>query len=116
MPKVCDSFIVIPGGCRVNKISKDFSGTTGGIISGWAAFDAKDSLFYNDAAVVKVLQGNQVLFFSDISIVGSNGSTPWTAFSFTFPSDGTVTLEASSTNKFDCLYPSNLLIDGVKYV
>jgi hypothetical protein len=115
-PQSGNSFVVIPSGCQTNRISKSFTGNEGGTISGWAAFDADDYVPYNDVAVVKVLQGNEILFYEDVSSVGNWGSTPWTAFSFTFPSGGgTFTLEASCTNTKDCKLTSFLLLDGVQY-
>ncbi|MGD8406509.1 MAG: PKD domain-containing protein [Anaerolineales bacterium] len=82
------------------------------MISGQAAFYGGDYLPYNDNVLVRILQGNVVLFYTNIATVGNFGSTPWTAWSYTLPANGTYTLEASSSNYGDCGVTSYLLLDS----
>ncbi len=93
-------------------IQQSFSVAVGDTLFGSAFFDADDYLPYNDDAYVRILQGNNVLFYSDVSQVGDYGNTPWTNFTYTFSAGGTYTLEAGVRNVLDGSLPSVLGIDG----
>ena len=94
-------------------LSQSFSAAAGDTLSGWVFFQANDYLPYNDDAFVRIVQGNQILFSSDVSQVGDYGFTPWTFFSYTFSSSGTYTLEVGVRNVGDNAYDSELGLDGV---
>jgi hypothetical protein len=110
-------FALLSAGAGANvytTLSQSFSANAGDTISGWAFFQAVDYMPFNDDAYVRIVQGNQILFASSVSAVGDLGSTPWTFFSYTFPSSGTFTIEAGVRNVADNLFNSVLGLDNVR--
>jgi len=95
-------------------LSQTFNATAGDIISGDAYFQANDYIPYNDDAYVQILQGNVVLFSSDVAAVGDFGNTPWTAFSYQFAAGGSYTIEAGVRNVLDNGLSSSMGLDNVR--
>jgi hypothetical protein len=106
------NFARLATACYTSTLSQNFTGAAGEMISGQAAFYGGDYLPYNDSGMVRIMQGNVVLFYADIAAVGNFGQTPWTAWSYTLPASGTYTLEARASNAYDCAVTSYLLIDS----
>ncbi len=88
----------------------------GGVLSGWAAFDAQDYVPYNDNASVRIFDSSGVLvatpWYSDVAIVGDYGDGPWTLWSWTAPNEGTYTVRYQIANVGDNILDSFALFDG----
>jgi hypothetical protein len=96
-------------------ISQDIAMTAGDTLEGWAAFDARDYIPYNDNAAVRILQGGSLIatpWYSDVSILGNYGDGPWTSWQWTAPSSGTYTLEYRNSNWLDSVLDSYALFDS----
>jgi parallel beta-helix repeat protein len=99
-------------------VSQTFSINAGESISGWAAFDARDSGYWNDNACVQILQGDVVIatpWYSDVSIVGDFGDGPWEEWSWTATSSGSYDLEYRVANAGDSSVDSYALFDSTVY-
>jgi len=103
----------IGGDSNPQVISQEFVASSGDVISGWAFFATTDYLPFNDSGTVRIVQGDEIVFFADVSMVGNGGSTTWTPWSWTASSDGTYTLEASVANIRDNVQASTIGIDLV---
>ena len=99
----------------LTKLSQSLNVLAGETISGWAFFDARDYVPYNDWAEVVILDETMVqvasVFYADTSMVGNYGETAWTAWSHTFASAGTYTVEARITNSLDSILDSYMGFD-----
>ena len=94
---------------------QNFSVSAGDKIAGWAAFDARDYVPYNDNASVRILSGGSVIatpWYSNVSIVGSYGDGPWTFWSWTAPVSGMFTVQYRVANAWDSVYDSYALFDA----
>lgn len=100
-------------------LSQSFLADAGDEISGSAFFDSAESnLSFNDSAQVRILSGSTVVetvFDEDVVSVGGNGQTPWTAWSHTFNSAGTFTIEARVTNDGDSIIDSFMGLDALTF-
>jgi hypothetical protein len=96
-------------------LSQSVTVMNGDTISGWAFFDARDGLPWDDDAAVVILDETlaivDVPFYADVEMVGNYGDKPWTAWSYTFTADGTYTVEARITNYGDDLGDSRMGFD-----
>jgi hypothetical protein len=96
-------------------LSQSVTVMTGDTISGWAFFDARDELPWDDDSAVVILDETlaivDVPFYADVEGVGDYGDTPWTAWSYTFTADGTYIVEARITNFGDDLGDSRMGFD-----
>ncbi|MCX6764457.1 MAG: hypothetical protein NTU58_01990 [Candidatus Nealsonbacteria bacterium] len=93
--------------------SQQITLSAGEKLEGWAAFDAKDYLpFDDDAAVVVVSGGSITPWSASVAGTGNYGETPWTHWSFTAPSAGVYTLELKVENVGDGILPSSALFDA----
>jgi hypothetical protein len=95
--------------------TQDVNLTAGEKIFGSAAFDARDSLPYNDSASVRILQGAvevAVPWYADVNQCGDYGDCPWTYWEWTAPASGLYTLELRVTNADDSGLDSYALFDG----
>jgi len=94
-------------------LDQQVSVAAGTTISGWAFFrtreDSRRSDFANDDGEVAIQSGGAdlAIVFSDDAktvgpydptVIGLAGQTPWTRWSYTFPSAGTYTIEARVRN------------------
>ncbi len=105
--------LLVAGNANVyTTLTQSFSVSAGDTLFGSAFYDANDYTPYLDDAYIKILEGNTVLFYSDVDLVGDYGNTPWTSFSHTFAVGGTYTLEAGVRNLFDSANTPLLGIDG----
>lgn len=108
-------FAVIPAGCSTNTLSQSFSASANDTLEGWSFFKANDYLPYNDSGSVQLsISGGgtaAVLFSSSVAAVGSYGGTPWQHWIYTFPSTGTYTIQAISSNAYDCVASSVVGLD-----
>jgi len=116
MPKTGPEFILMKtdGPGSYTTAARTFVAKAGETISGWAFFDARDYVPYNDNGQVTISSGGTVLatlFSASVATVGSYGETPWTYWEYTFLSDGTYTLEAKVANAFDSTLDSYLGLD-----
>jgi hypothetical protein len=94
-------------------LSQTFS-TTGGRLSGFAAFLSGDYAPYLDFGYVKIsgMGLSKTLFSSGTAAVGAYGQTGWQTFSVDLLA-GDYTFEAGVTNVGDALQASFLLLDGL---
>jgi len=111
-------FAIVFAGCQDNSISQQFTAQAGQVLAGSAFFasdeSGDDATHYIDSGRVEILQGSQViatLFESDVSVVGSEGTGPWTPFQYTVPADGEYTVRVTSTNFDDCASDSVVGVD-----
>ena len=92
---------------------KDFDLLTGDILSGHAAFDARDYL--NDQASVVVRDDGGIIiatpWYCDVAMIGDFADGPWTYWDWTAPADGIYTLEFRITNEGDSILDSYALFD-----
>jgi len=94
--------------------SQAFSAGAGQTLSGFAFFQANGILVNNDDAYVQILQGNHILFSSNVATVGVGKSTPWTAFSYDFTGVAAqYTIQAGIRNNVSTTDPSALGLDSV---
>jgi len=86
---------------------------------GWAAFDARDHMPYNDNASVQIYNssGAKVAepWYSDVATVGGYGDGPWTNWNWTAPSADTYTLRYKIANTRDSGADSYALFDCVLF-
>ncbi|MBA7551553.1 hypothetical protein ES705_44097 [subsurface metagenome] len=98
-------------------LTQDFYIAAGVTIQGWAAFDARDYLPFNDNAAVRIRDSsNNVVatpWYSDVSIDGDYGDGPWTYWEWTAPVSDTYTLELRISNAQDSIEDSYALFDGI---
>lgn len=96
-------------------ISQSFTAQVGDTISGYAFFQSWDNGgFYNDNAMVRIMQENseiETVFYSDSNAIGYSNSTPWTFWSYTFSATGTYTIEARVANVGSGTYDSYMGLD-----
>ncbi len=86
----------------------------GDIVSGWAAFDARDySPFDDDAVVVMVNSGTETIWQKSVADVGDYGETDWQYWEWTAPADGFYTLQLGCRNILDDGFNSVGLFDGI---
>ncbi len=90
-------------------LSQTFQLVAGDVLSGNARFLSHDYLPYNDDAYVSINGTN--LFASSVSSVGTNGSSPWTTFTFTALTSGNYVLSAGVVNRGDNSGASELRVD-----
>lgn len=95
-------------------LSQTFVVNAGDILTGSAFFQANDHLPLDDDAYVRIVQNGHILFQSSVSDVGNFGNTPWTSFTYVFPSGGTYTLEAGVRNIGDAAFSSVIGLDDVR--
>jgi len=93
-------------------LSRKFSLTAGGTISGYAGFLANDYVPYGDDAYLSV--GGTNLLSWTVADVGDYGSSGWTHFIFTAPTAGLYTLELGVANHGDNSLSSQAVIDGIQ--
>ena len=106
------NFAVLQAACPTSTLQQNFTASAGDVVSGQAAFVAGDYLPFNDNASVRITQGNVILFYRDVSMVGDFGATPWIRWSYTIPTSGTYTLSGQVSNVLDCALASYLLLDS----
>lgn len=101
-------------------LTQNFNIFSGWWIEGWAAFDARDYLPYNDNAAVNIYGGSGSLlatpWYSDVAAVGNYGDGPWTYWSWIPPASGTYTLELRIANASDSILDSYALFDANQVV
>ena len=87
---------------------------SGGTVSGFAAYLARDYVPYEDDSYVRIYDSltSLVVFSQSVSTVGDYGRTPWTHFSTTLGA-GSYTIEAGVRNLYDSANTPNLLLDNV---
>jgi hypothetical protein len=112
LPKSGTKFARIDGGCSTNYVERVMNLQAGEVVSGWAAFDAKDYSPYNDYGAVIILELNAYPYKQAVNNVGNYGDGNWTAWSFTAPQAGTYTLRYASANVGDCGLSSTALFDA----
>lgn len=97
---------------NVVKLTQTFS-TTGGRLTGFAAFLSGDYAPYLDFGYLKIsgVGLSQTLFASDVGLVGDYGQTGWQTFGVNLLA-GDYTIEAGIANVGDDLQSSFLLLDG----
>jgi hypothetical protein len=106
--------LLTPGAAsQFTTLSRDFQLAAGQALSGWAFFDGRDFLPFDDNGQVFIRQGNVILFSESIASVGDLGGTGWTSFSYTAATSGTYTLVARVENVADDSAPSFLGLDNV---
>ncbi len=114
-----DWFGVVIAGCSTKNLENTFTAKAGETILGWSFFQANEwgSGGFNDSGVVRLEMVDPAgvpttLFASSVSELGNDrGFTPWTPWEYTFPTDGTYTIKAASTNARDCNFSSAIGID-----
>ncbi len=117
-PKEGTEFLLLSGGIGTGiytTVLQSVVLSAGETLSGWAAFDSKDYLPYDDDAYVRILDeaGSPTLIWSaSVSTVGTNGDGPWTAWSWTAPDEGAYTLEYGVRNVWDNANSSYGLFDA----
>ena len=86
--------------------------TSGGTLSGDAAFIAHDYQPFNDWGFVNLFDGvnTTTLFYSDVDTVGSYGSSGWTHFTDHLGA-GTYTITVGAANWGDNSYSSQIVAD-----
>jgi hypothetical protein len=109
--------VVVPGAADTDAhLSQSFTVAAGQTISGWAFFDGKDYMPYNDAGAVVIQHGGSdvaTVFAGSIGTLGDYGTTGWTQWTYTAPSSGTYTVDARVRNGTDGGQDSYLGIDDV---
>ncbi len=115
-PKTGSEFVLMKtnGPGSYTTAARTFVAKAGETISGWAFFDARDYMPFNDDAQVTIRLDGTVLatlFSASVSTVGDYGETPWTYWEYTFTSDGSYTLEAKITNALDSILDSYMGLD-----
>ncbi len=101
-------------------LSQTFSISSGLWIEGWAAFDTRDHLPYNDNAAVDIFDaaGNFMAtpWYLDVLTLGDDGDGPWEYWSWTAPESGNYTLQLYVVNSLGSGLDSCALFDAVKVV
>ncbi|RLC36509.1 hypothetical protein DRH29_04410 [candidate division Kazan bacterium] len=116
-PKEGDYFAVLHAGAGegvYTLIRQTVNLHAGQKLAGWAAFDAKDYLPYDDDSAVVIVSGGPLAtpWQKAVHDVGNCGETPWQYWSWTAPADGTYTLELKVRNVEDNALPSSALFDA----
>lgn len=96
---------------QYSSIGQVFTMNAGDVFSGYAQFFGGDYLPYNDYSVVTI--NGFTLFSSDISIVGTNGTSALTAFSYTALTSGDYTFFAGVANFGDSSASSALVVSDL---
>jgi len=118
LPVDGDYFALIKtdGPGSITTLSTTFNLQPGLYLEGWAAFDARDYLPFNDRAFVKIknLAGNVIglPYFQSVTSVGSYGDGPWTRWTWAPPEPGLYTVELGARNDLDSILDSYGLFDA----
>jgi len=87
----------------------------GNTLSGWAAFDSRDYMPFNDDAAVQIYDASGKLLAtpwgSDVRKLGKYSDDPWTLWRWTAPADGEYTLVYCVANARDGTFDSYALFD-----
>jgi hypothetical protein len=98
------------------RLTQPFYLVAGQTIEGYAAFDARDYLPFNDNAMVIIrdIDGIEIArpWYSDVSIVGDYGDGSWTFWSWTATTTGWYSLEYRVANDLDSIVDSYALFDS----
>jgi len=90
----------------------------GETLSGYAAFDARDYMPYNDYASVEIHDADGELlaepWYADVASVGDEGESAWTYWEWTAPADGVYVLVYQVANGYDPGVPSYALFDAAE--
>jgi len=106
--------IALSNGEGLTFVAQAFDMLAGESISGWAGFDARDQLPYDDRGVVVVAVlgvGQQLLYEKSVSDVGDYGSSAWESWSFTAPVASQYILAFSVRNVGDNTHNSRAVFD-----
>jgi hypothetical protein len=109
-------FALLESGSPGSTLYQSFDAWANSSILGKAFFATSDYLPFNDFGYVRILEGDNVLFYQDVSSVGDFGSTPWTNFSYTFSTAGSYTVELTVVNNVDSFVASYLGADRIEVV
>jgi hypothetical protein len=97
-------------------LSQLLSVSVGESLTGYAAFDARDSLPHNDDAYVRILDSAGALiatpWSSNVSTIGNNGDGPWTVWTWTATQTGSYTILYGTANQTGNSSPSYALFDA----
>jgi len=99
----------------VTSVAQSVSMTSGQALGGWAAFDARDYLPYDDYAEVRILVEGGILaipWHSSVSAVGDYGDSLPAGWNFIAPADGLYTVEYCVANVGDSALESYALFDA----
>ena len=87
----------------------------GEALKGWAGFDSRDFLPFNDGAAVNILDSlNNIIatpWSADVATVGGTTSSPWTEWTWEAIAAGTYTLRYEVWNGLDDTLDSRALFD-----
>jgi hypothetical protein len=116
-PKEGSKFAVLNAGAGegvYTVVSQTVNLKAGQKLAGWAAFDAKDYLPYDDDSAVVIVSGGPLAtpWQKAVHDVGNYGETPWQHWTWTAPADGAYTLELKVRNVGDNILPSTALFDA----
>jgi hypothetical protein len=118
-PKGGSSFALFQASSEgiLTSISQGFELDAGQTLSGWAFFDSRDYLPYNDYAKVEIYDSGNALvatpFYADVGMVGSYGDGAWTPWSFTATVDGVYSILLGVANIGDSGYSSYAGFDEI---
>lgn len=96
-------------------LSQTFNILSGAGIDGYAAFDARDYMPYNDNAWVKIYQGATLIatpWYDSVSELGNYADGPWTYWSWNAPANGTYTVKYGVANSGDSVQDSYAMFDA----
>lgn len=91
-------------------LSQNVSLNAGDVLTGYARFFAHDYVPFNDDAFVSVNGMN--VFYSNVEIVGDNGTSALTPFTFTALTSGLYNVVAGVANQFDNSQSSELQVSN----
>ena len=98
------------GASSYTTLTQDVYMSEGATIAGWAAFDCRDSTYWDDDAYVEI---DGTTLWSKGCADGSYKDHPWASWSWTAPASGTYTLELGIANYGDNAVDSYALFDYV---
>ena len=119
LPQEGSYFAVLSGGGKLTPayttLTQTFHMDIGDRLDGWAAFDARDQVPFNDnaAVAIQVVSNGSLtpLYSKSVAQVGDYGSSPWETWSFTAASAGDYTLALGVRNIGDNLLNSRAIFD-----
>jgi hypothetical protein len=99
------------------RLLRDIPLAAGDRLCGWAAFDAADSLPFNDSAHVRIYDATGGLlaepWYRNVKRIGNQGHTDWEYWEWAALTGGTHTLEMGVANDGDAFGDSHAMFDSV---